>query len=106
MSGNKKANRQVKNLDEIVRKINEKKGYLKKTFKIRSIGVFGSFTKGEQNKESDIDIVVEFEETPGFDFFALWDYLEKLLKRKIDLTTRSGIRKEIKKKVLKEVVYI
>jgi predicted nucleotidyltransferase len=101
-----KTYRAVKDLNEVIDRIKARKAYLQKRFKVRTIAVFGSFIHGEQKRGSDVDVLVEFEEVQGFDFFALWDYLERVLKKKIDLTTKSALRKEITGKVLNEAVYI
>ena len=62
-------------------------------FGVGQISVFGSFARGEQNDESDVDILVEFE--PGrktFDnFMGLADYLEELFGRKVDLLTPESL---------------
>lgn len=98
--------RAVIDLNEVVERISSRKKYLYTRFKVKSVAVFGSFTRGEQKRGSDIDILVEFEEVPGLDFFALWDYLERVLKKKIDLTTTRALREELTGKVLSEAVYI
>ncbi len=46
----------MKNLGEIKRTINGHKAFLKKKFKVKEIGIFGSYVRDEQNKESDLDI--------------------------------------------------
>ncbi len=49
---------------------------LKDKFKVKTIGVFGSYVRGEQNRSSDVDILVEFEEPVGlFEFMKLENYL-------------------------------
>ena len=95
------------NLDEIEKILAEHKKELYKKYKIKEIGIFGSFVRGENKKESDIDIVVEFEEVPGLiKFIEIEEYLSKLLGRKVDLVRKPAIRKELKDKILKEVVYV
>lgn len=95
------------NLEEIERILAEHKKELYQKYKIKKIGIFGSFARGEQSKESDVDIVVEFEETPGLiKFIEIEEYLSKLLGRKVDLVRKPAIREELKDKILKEVVYI
>ena len=67
-------------------------------FKIKQIGIFGSYVRGEQNANSDIDVIVEFKERIGlFGESSMEIYLEKLLKSKVDLIPKEDIRKEIKK---------
>lgn len=59
---------------------------------VRRIGVFGSFAKGTQKKDSDIDLVIEFKSPIGFKFIELADHLEAILGRKADILTPAGIR--------------
>jgi hypothetical protein len=76
---------------------------------VNEIGIFGPFVRGEQKKRSDIDILVEFEprNIPGLlKLIEMEIYLEKLLRKKVDVVIKSGIRPELKKYVLKEVIYI
>ncbi|MCD6448591.1 MAG: nucleotidyltransferase family protein [Thermoplasmata archaeon] len=95
------------NLEEIERILARHKKELYQKYKIKEIGIFGSFVRGEEDKESDVDIVVEFEEVPGLiKFIEIEEYLSKLLGRKVDLVRKPAIRKELKDKILKEVVYI
>ena len=79
--------------EEILRKIEENKDKIKR-FGVKRIGLFGSYVRGEERAESDVDIVVEFEkEKATFDnFLDLAEYLEKLLGKKIDLLTKEGVR--------------
>lgn len=74
---------------------------------VRRCGLFGSFAKGNQNAESDVDLLVEFE--PGrksFDgFMNLSFFLEELLGRKIDLITPESLSPYIGPKILAEVEY-
>jgi uncharacterized protein len=81
---------------------------LKQTFGIRRIGIFGSYARGEQTGDSDVDILVEFGEGAAtFDnFMNLADFLEDLLKKKVDLLTVAGIGKYIRSRVESEVIWI
>mgnify|MGYP000554199732 CR=1 FL=1 len=95
------------NINEIEKILAEHKEELYQKYKIKEIGIFGSFVRGEENKESDVDIIVEFEEVPGLiKFIEIEEYLSKLLGRKVDLVRKPAIREELKDKILKEVVYI
>lgn len=76
-------------------------------YKVKDIGIFGSYVRDEQIAESDIDILVDFYETPDLlKFLELERYLERLLKKKTDLVRKQAIRPELKDVILKEVVYI
>ena len=76
-------------------------------FKVKEIGLFGSITRGDQKRRSDIDILVDFDEIPDLlKFIELEIYLEKILKRKVDLVDKEGLRRELRDGILKDVVYV
>jgi len=79
---------------EVIKKLEKNKEVIKK-LGIKEIGLFGSVLKGKQTNKSDIDIIVEFK-TPSFDNYAnTIIFLEKILKKKVDLTTKSSLRPEL-----------
>jgi len=80
---------------------------IKAGFAVRRIGIFGSTVKGTRSPESDIDILVEFEEGGAtFDnIMELIFYLEKMLKKPIDLVTTKGISPYMKPDIEREVVW-
>ena len=71
---------------------------------IRRLAVFGSVLRNDFRPESDIDVLVEFEEghTLGLDFFAMQDELSELLGHKVDLNTPGFLSSYIKDRVLAE----
>lgn len=80
---------------------------LKEKFQVKEIGVFGSYIKGEENRKSDLDILVEFTEEPGlFDFIELEDYLSQKTGVKVDLVMKSALKPMIGRHILNEVVYL
>jgi len=94
---------------EITKILKKNKAELQNKYKVKDIGMFGSYVRGEQQDRSDVDILVEFnyEDIPGlFKFIELEGYIEKLIKRKVDLVRRGAIRAELKDIILKEVVYL
>jgi len=80
---------------------------LKKRFGVATIGIFGSYVRGEERPESDVDVLVTFrrgEET--FDnYMDCKFYLEDLFGRKVDLVMKGAIKKRLKPYILGEVVY-
>jgi uncharacterized protein len=96
----------MKNLDEIERIIKSRKKELEEKFKVKNIAIFGSYVRDEQNKESDIDILVEFKEPVGFLFIHLADYLEELLGVKVDLLTPDAIKPNRRKYIMEDLVYV
>ena len=96
-----------KSFQEMINIIKENKKLLEDRYKVKEIGVFGSFVSGEQKSGSDVDILVDFYEVPDlFEFINLERYLQMILKKKVDLVRKPVVRKELKEKILNEVVYI
>jgi predicted nucleotidyltransferase len=92
----------LKNIEEILK---ANKNDLKKRFKVKKIGIFGSYTRNEQNKKSDLDILVEFSEPIGWDFIELKEHLEKILGVDVDLVTVNALKPQLKDTILQEVIY-
>ena len=96
----------MKKADEIKRKLTQCKPELKSGFQVKEIGIFGSYIRNEQNKNSDLDILVEFEEDPSlFKFMELENYLKTILRVKVDLVMKNALKPQIGRHVLNEVVY-
>jgi predicted nucleotidyltransferase len=94
-------------LHEINRILKAHKQELREKYKVKEIGIFGSFVRGEEKKRGDVDILVEFEEVPDLlTFIEIEIYLEKLLKKKVDLVRKGAIRPELKKRILSEVMAV
>ena len=94
-------------LEEIKRRINGQKSFLKENFKVKSISVFGSYLRGKQNEESDIDILVEFYQTVDlFKFVELEYFLSDILGRKVDLVMKDTLKPRIKDRILEEAVVV
>ncbi|MHC4623249.1 MAG: nucleotidyltransferase family protein [Planctomycetota bacterium] len=75
---------------------------------VRSIGLFGSFAKGDSSSDSDVDILVEFDpEKKTFDnFMDACFLLENLLGRRVELVTKDSLSPYIGPHVLEEVEYV
>ncbi len=96
----------MKSKEEILRTIKKDLAYLKEKFKVKSIGIFGSYVRGEQTKTSDIDMLVEFDAPVGFfKFIELEDYLSEKLGVKVDLVTPDALKPLIKPHIIEEAVY-
>jgi len=91
---------------EINERLKAIKPELVSRFKVSSIGYFGSFANGTPNLQSDLDLLVEFSQPVGWDFFTLENYLEHLLGLKVDLVTRNSLKDQIKDSILNQVLYI
>ena len=97
----------MRRLEEIQEILRQKKPILRERFKVKEIGIFGSFVRGEEKDTSDLDILVELERPVGLiKFVGLQNYLSDELGEKVDLVTKSALKPRIKKSNLSEVVYV
>lgn len=78
-----------------------------KALGVKQLGLFGSFARGDQRADSDVDFLVEFEpDKKSFDnFMQLAFFLEDLLKRKVELVTPESLSPYIRPHIVKEVQY-
>ncbi|HLF72802.1 MAG TPA: nucleotidyltransferase family protein [Anaerolineales bacterium] len=90
--------------DEILALLKSHRRELKK-FGVHSLSIFGSIARNQARKNSDIDILVDFEKPVGlFEFVRLKLYLEEVLGRKVDLVTPEALRKELRDAILREAI--
>ncbi len=77
------------------------------SFGVNRIGLFGSYVRNEQTPRSDIDILVDFlPEQGSYDnYMAVYDLLEHLFKKKVEVVTLGGLSPHIGPQILKEVAY-
>jgi len=90
----------------ILQKLTQEKTYLQKTYEVDKIGLFGSYAKDMQRENSDIDIYVEFKHKTLDNLTGLWDYLEEMYHKKIDLLHKHKRSKgAIFDSIQREVIY-
>ncbi len=90
--------------EEILSVLSGLKSELRARFNVTSVGVFGSFVRGEQRDGSDIDVLVDFsDEADLFDLVGLGIFLEERLGRRVDVVPRRALRAEIRESVLRQV---
>ena len=91
---------------EIIDLLKREKNFLKNEFGVISIGLFGSYTREQQDVGSDIDILVELKE-PRFDWLVgLQLYLEQKLDKKIDVIRKSkNLKSRFVERIEKNVIY-
>jgi predicted nucleotidyltransferase len=96
-----------KNLSYIKEKLIQELLLLAEIYKVKSLGVFGSYVRQKQCIDSDIDILVTFTEIPSlFKFIELENYLTDLLDNKVDLVMKDSLKPRIGERILREVVPI
>ena len=87
----------MKTIQEIIEILREHERELKKKYKIKRIKIFGSYVEGNQSKTSDIDLIVDFEETPTFiELLKAEEEITRILGIKVDLLTEESISPFIK----------
>lgn len=95
----------VRYLEDIRRTLKEHMPELAERHKVRSLGIFGSYVRNEAKSTSDVDLLVEFSETPDiFKFMDLEADLTALLGQKVDLVTRPALKGNRGNRILREVV--
>ncbi|MEA2054653.1 MAG: nucleotidyltransferase family protein [Candidatus Thermoplasmatota archaeon] len=97
----------MKKIDEIKHILKSHKEIMAEKYHVKEISVFGSYVRGDQVSGSDIDILVEFSKPVGLiKFIELEEYLSELLKTKVDLVPKSGIKIALKDSILSEAVSV
>lgn len=78
---------------------------LKDKYRVKTISLFGSYARGEQNDASDIDILVDFDITPDLlTFLELEEFLSKKLKKDVDLVPARKLKNSLREQILKEAI--
>jgi uncharacterized protein len=101
----KSTSRKTRSIEDIRLVLKNHMPELAKCYKIKSLGIFGSYVRGEAESTSDVDLLVEFSEIPDiFKFMDLEEDLAMLLGVNVDLVTRPALRGNRKDRILHEVV--
>lgn len=99
-----KKSKDVAYLSKIIRQYLPK---LKQEYNISYLGIFGSYIRGEQKEDSDLDILVEFSKEPDLlEFIGLKQELSETLGVEVDLVMKSALKPRIGKRILEEVVQV
>lgn len=95
----------MKTREEIEETLKRIKPVLREKFKVKEIGIFGSYVRGEESEASDVDVLVDFFEPIGWEYVDFKEFLEEVLGIEVDLVTVKALKPQLKEKILKEVVY-
>ncbi|MCB0695752.1 MAG: nucleotidyltransferase domain-containing protein [Chitinophagaceae bacterium] len=91
---------------QILSKLKNVKTSLKRRYGVTEVALFGSYSRGEAQHDSYIELLVTFDKNPGLRFTDLEEELEQLLERKVDVTMRKGIEQQFYKSIRKELLYV
>lgn len=97
---------QMKTLAQVTAALSSHKPQLSEKYHVKKMAVFGSFARNEQKKASDVDILVEFKGPVGVEFIDLANYLEHLLKVKVDLVSKNGIKPKYFREIKNDLHYV
>lgn len=95
--------------EKIYQTLKEYLPQLKEEYQIKQLGIFGSYVRGEQTKNSDLDILIEFNPEARFGlitFCQLENKLSEKLGKKVDLVMKNSLKPYLGKNILKEVIYL
>jgi uncharacterized protein len=94
------------NLETVKDTLLAHKQRLSTKYGLSKLAIFGSYARNQQTDDSDLDILVEFDRPIGSEFIDLADELEQLLRVKIDLVSKKGIKEKYLKSIEKELDYV
>ena len=96
----------MKSLSDIKNILENHKQTLYDKYSIKSMAIFGSYARKEQNAQSDLDLIVEFNDKIGVRFIDLADEIEKITGEKVDLVSKNGIKEKYYKAIQSDLVYV
>ena len=97
----------MKTFEEIKELIQKHKEEFRRQYGLKEIGIFGSYVRGEQGTESDLDLLIELEKPIGFvKFMRLERALSELLEIQVEMVTKKALKPHIGKRILQEVRYV
>lgn len=96
----------MKSLQEVKLALSKSKPHLFSEYPIKSIAIFGSYARKEQNDKSDLDLIIEFNGNIGIRFIDLANEIETLIGFKVDVVSRKGIKDKYYKSILPDLIYV
>ena len=97
----------MKTIEEIKSILDRAKSNLHQKYHICELGIFGSYARGEQQENSDIDLLIDYTDAPSLlELVDLESYLSQLLGIKTDVVTKKGLKPRYKERILAEVIYL
>ena len=96
----------MQNLEEIKDKLRGHKNTLSEKYHISQLSVFGSYARGDQKENSDLDLLVDFKENIGIKIIDLAEELEQIIGLKVDLISRNALKNRYFAAIEKELVNV
>lgn len=95
-----------KTREEILKLLSQNKDQLENRFKVRRMALFGSYARGDQKAESDVDILVDIDPSVGLEFVTLAEQIEQLLGLPVELVSRRAIKPNKLKYIEQDLIYV
>ncbi len=92
--------------DEILSLLVQNKAELENRFKVRRLALFGSYARGDQKSDSDVDILVDIDPSIGLEFVTLAEQIEQLLGLPVELVSLRAIKPNKLKYIEQDLIYV
>lgn len=96
----------MRSIHEIKTILSNHRNYLFQAYPIKSIAIFGSYSREENRADSDLDILIEFNDKIGIRFIDLADEIEEIVGLKVDLVSRNGIKERYLETIDPDLIYV
>ena len=97
----------MKKTEKMMKTLKNELPVVRERFHVKELSLFGSYSRNEQKKNSDVDILVEFAEPVGFfTFLDLEEHLSNLLGVKVDLVSKKALKPNIGKRIMEERIQL
>ena len=94
-------------VEQLISRLRQNLPEIRERYGVRSLGIFGSYVRGQQRKRSDLDVLVEFDVAPTlFGYLDLQEHLSNLLGVKVDLVMKKALKPAIGERILAEVISV
>ena len=95
-----------KTREEILKLLSQNRHQLKNRFKVHRMALFGSYARGDQHSDSDVDILVDIDPSVGLEFVTLAEQIEQLLELPVELVSRRAIKPNKLKYIEQDLIYV
>jgi len=95
-----------KTREEIIDLLVQNKSEFENRFKVRRLALFGSYARGDQQSDSDVDILVDIDPSVGLEFVTLAELIEQLLELPVELVSKRAIKPNKLKYIEQDLIYV
>ena len=96
----------MKTKEEIINLLSQQKHEYAEKYKVRSMAIFGSYARGDQGDNSDIDIIVDVDPSIGLEFVTLAESIERLVGQRVELVSLRALKPRQLEYIQPELIYV